>query len=62
MGDNGTEGYVYAYELIGESPASPEEAVAIQKKREESDETSKVIPVYDSEGENVIDTFTMKSE
>lgn len=61
MGDNGVEGYVYAYELIGESPKSPEEAVAIQKKREESGETSEVIPVYDSEGENVIDTLTMQS-
>jgi len=61
MGDNGVEGYVYAYELIGESSASPEEAVALMKRREETGETSKVISVYDSEGENVIDTFTIKS-
>ncbi len=60
IGDNGVEGYVYAAEMIGEAPSSPEEAIRIQEERIANNDTETIINVYDCEGKNIIDTFTMK--
>ncbi len=62
IGDDGKEGYVYVDEWVGEAPSSPEEALAIQEKRESAGDTSTVINVYDCEGETVIDTLTKHSD
>lgn len=57
-GDNGKSGYVYTSEFF-ESPVScPEEAVAYQKAVDNGEYTPKVLNVYESDGETVIDTFT----
>ena len=60
LGDNDIEGYVYASEMIGEPPSSPEEAIRIQEERILNNDTEKIINVYDCEGETVIDTYTIK--
>lgn len=60
LGDNGIEGYVYASEMIGEPPSSPEEAIKLQEERISKNDIEKIINVYDCEGETVIDTYTIK--
>lgn len=63
IGDNGKEGYVYTSEVIGDPPASPEEAIRIQEENEAKGYTpTEVLNVYDSEGNNVIDTFTIQND
>ena len=60
IGDNGNVGYVYTSEFEGEAPSSPEEAIRMQKEREMAGNPPIVINVYESDGETVIDTFTME--
>lgn len=54
VGDLGIRGYVTNADLNGPVFTSPEEAL----KWQESNVRRASIPVYDVEGENVIDTFT----
>ena len=54
IGSCGTEGYVYAMELYGPMPNSPEEALEIMKQRGTE---PKSIPLYTFDGETVIGEF-----
>lgn len=56
IGDNEIHGYVYAEDLEGFVPNTPEEAIAYQNSHQG---ISRVINVYDCEGEIVLDTFTI---
>lgn len=56
IGDNEIHGYVYAEDLVGFVPNTPEEAIAYQNSHQG---ISRVINVYDCEGEIVLDTFTI---
>ncbi|MDE6025792.1 MAG: hypothetical protein K2G45_10110 [Lachnospiraceae bacterium] len=56
IGDNEIHGYVYAEDLEGFVPNTPEEAIAYQNSHHG---ISRVINVYDCEGEIVLDTFTI---
>lgn len=59
-GDNGKIGYCRSTDLNWEKvPSSPEEALKIQEERIKSGITSWTINVYDKEGIEVIDTFTI---
>ena len=58
IGDHGKQGYVYRDELLGDPPSSPEEAVEIQKSIENGTYIPKVLNVYESDGETIIDTIT----
>lgn len=53
IGEDGTEGFVLASDLWGESPSSPEEALAKNKEAWKSRE----IPLYSSDGKEVIGKF-----
>ncbi|MHC1723256.1 MAG: hypothetical protein AB9836_08650 [Aminipila sp.] len=53
-GTDGTEGYVKDTDLNGDIAKSPEEAIEIMKTKNNE---SKLIPLYDSTGENVIGEF-----
>ncbi len=57
-GDNGNLGYVYKNDLNEEPPKSPEEAEKRQIERIKNKEFSRVITVYENDGETIIDTFT----
>lgn len=52
IGINGVSGYVYGQEL-NQKPATPEEAVAMTL----ADQGSYTIPVYDVDGETILDYF-----
>ena len=54
-GDNGEVGYVKYEDLNEDIPSDPEEAIEYQNSLPES----RVIPIYDVDGETVIDTFTI---
>ncbi|MCM1171088.1 MAG: hypothetical protein NC393_03065 [Clostridium sp.] len=56
IGDNEIHGYVYAEDLEGFVPNTPEEAIAYQNSHRG---ISRIINVYDCEGEIVLDTFTI---
>lgn len=62
VGDHGIEGYVYLCDFLGEDPASPEEAMIQQEKREEAIRNGtyqpSVLKVYASDGKTVLDTLT----
>lgn len=58
IGDHGKQGYVYRDEFLGDPPSSPEEAVEIQKSIENGTYIPKVLNVYESDGETIIDTIT----
>lgn len=62
VGDNGKVGYVYANELLGDAPASPEEAIKIQESIDNGTYIPKVYSVYEADGKTVVDTFTEKTE
>ena len=65
IGTNGEEGYVYAIDLEGEQPNSPEEALIYMKELNTSVEEAKeagykylrYIPLYESDGVTVIGEF-----
>lgn len=57
-GDNGKSGYVYTSEFFKSPVSCPEEAVAYQKAVDNGEYTPKVLNVYESDGETIIDTFT----
>ncbi len=61
IGDNGKEGYVRTIDMIGEAPASPEEALKIQENSARRGNPPTIINVYDSDGKTVIDTYTMQN-
>lgn len=56
IGVNGVEGYVRAKDLDSPDFKTPEEAIAWQNSKPDVIE----IPVYDQEGEKIIDTFKIK--
>ena len=58
-GVDGTEGYVRKTDLDGEMPSSPEEAVRMMNS--EYAYTTRVIPLYDSEGKKVVGEFEIGS-
>ena len=58
-GVDGTEGYVRKTDLDGEMPSSPEEAVRMMNS--EYAYTTRVIPLYNSEGKKVIGEFEIGS-
>lgn len=62
LGDHGIEGYVYLDDVLGEAPASPEEAVRQQEARiqAEKDGTAepRVLTVYAADGKTPLDTLT----
>ena len=57
VGDHGTCGFVLAEELAGPDFSSPEQALAWQSDVLRQGPPS--IPVYDVQGETVVDTFTL---
>jgi len=57
MGDNGTLGYAFRTDLEPTMPKTPEEAAM----RSLQGVKAKTINVYDQDGKNVIDTFTMEA-
>lgn len=59
IGDNLTAGYCYKEDLDREMPSCPEEAVKMMEEREKAGNPPRVINVYKSDGETVIDTFTI---
>ena len=54
VGEGGIDGYVYADDLRGPVPTSPEEVLAIMNARGEGPRT---IPLYKSDGRTVIGEF-----
>lgn len=58
LGDHGISGYIYLRDMVGEAPASPEEALAMQEAHERGELPATVIPVYLPDGKTQIDTFT----
>jgi len=57
--DDNTFGYIKYDDLVhgGKKPNTPEEAVKYQTERN----LTRVLPVYDKEGENVISYFTLQN-
>ena len=53
-GQDGTVGYVYHTDLMGEIPANPEEALRLQ---EENYGVDRMIPIYESDGKTRISSF-----
>lgn len=58
LGDHGVSGFVHADELYGPEIRSPEDAIAYEEQLAESGPP--VINVYNVEGEQVVDTFTLE--
>lgn len=62
IGDHGISGYIYLADMLGEDPASPQEAIRQQEARQQAirDGTyhPRVIPVYDADGKTQVDTMT----
>jgi hypothetical protein len=61
-GIDGTEGYCYKTDLDGERPKNPEEALEYMRRLEKAiaeseDGYTRVIPLYESDGETVIGSF-----
>jgi hypothetical protein len=56
-GVDGNLGYVRSSDLYGEKPNTPEEAIAKQNKQT----GDIVIPLYDSNGENIIGSFKISA-
>ena len=59
VGVDGVEGYIRKSDFDGEMPSSPEEAVKLMHSPEYL-YTARVVPLYDSEGKNVIGEFRME--
>ena len=59
IGNRGKIGYVRKTDLDEIAPKSPAEALARQKAQ--ASQGNRVVRVYDSEGERVIDTFTIQA-
>ncbi|MBO5319823.1 MAG: hypothetical protein J6B01_08490 [Ruminococcus sp.] len=63
VGNDGKVGYIYKEDMLGEDPSCPEEAVKMMEERKKAEEngtyTPKVCNVYASDGETIIDTFTI---
>jgi len=62
IGVNENEGYVYASELNADKPSNPTEVVAYLEKLQEMKDNgifSIIIPVYESDGETIIDEFVI---
>jgi hypothetical protein len=57
IGIAGTKGYVLKKDLDGKPPKSPEEAISIQNSRPPG---GRDIPLYDVEGETIIDVFHIR--
>lgn len=58
VGDNGHRGYVYANELLGDSPSSPSEALEIQEAKDNGTYVPRQLNVYQLDGVSIVDTFT----
>lgn len=56
-GEGGVEGYVWSNDLEGYSPASPEEALAIQAQREKEGYTGRYVNLYERDGKTIIGRF-----
>lgn len=56
VGDNGIAGFVLKHDLDGPPIRTPEDAVAWEANLRQAP----VIPVYDVEGERVVDSFTLQ--
>ena len=57
-GIDGTIGYVYASDLNGKEPKSPEEAISLQKMKTGENIT---IPLYEADGKTIIGEFRISS-
>jgi hypothetical protein len=55
FGEGGVKGYVRKKDLIGDIPKTPEEAIALTKKRQT--EGPGQVPLYDVDGKTVIGVF-----
>lgn len=58
VGDDGTEGYVWAEELNASPVSSPEEAAAYMA----AEHPDRAIPLYEEDGRTVIGTFTISGD
>jgi hypothetical protein len=57
VGEDGTEGYVYATDLNGRIPNTPEEAVELMAHRSDSRD----IPLYKNDGKTIIGIFRIET-
>jgi hypothetical protein len=57
IGEDGTEGYVYAIDLNGTIPKTPEEAIKLTAQRADS----RMISLYKNDGKTIIGTFKIET-
>ena len=57
VGMNNVEGYISIDDLYGDIPQNPDEALAMQRKRQKSDLQYRLIPLYDTDGETIIGDY-----